>query len=88
MTAPTAWGPGLKRIGSFLFREELLVSIIIFIFWDSQARATEQNIQSADVKIIRKERLHMKLRDILITITYPAMRQLNGEPSSATIANR
>ncbi len=30
----------------------------------------------------------MKLRDIFMTMAYPAMRQLNGEPSSATIANR
>jgi len=37
---------------------------------------------------MRKERLHMKLRDIFMTMAYPAMRQLNGEPSSATIANR
>ena len=28
----------------------------------------------------------MKLRDIFMTMAYPAMRQLNGEPSSATIA--
>lgn len=51
-------------------------------------KTNEQSIQRADVKIIRKERLHMKLRDILMTIAYPVMRQLNGEPSSATIANR
>ena len=54
MTAPTAWGPGLKRIGSFLFREKLLVFVIAFIFWDSQARANEQSIQSADVKNHKK----------------------------------
>lgn len=51
-------------------------------------RTNEQSIQRADVKIIRKERLHMKLRDILMAIAYPAMRQLNGEPSSASALNR
>ena len=30
----------------------------------------------------------MKLRDVFATTAYPAMRQLNGEPSSASTLNR
>ncbi len=88
MTAPTAWGPSLKRTGPFLFRQELLVSVIIIIFWDSQVRTNEQSIQRADVKIIRKERLHMKIRDVFMAIAYSGMYQLDGEPSSASALNR
>lgn len=42
------------------------------------------SIQRTDAKIIRKERLHMKFREIFMAIVYPAMPQLKGEPSSAS----
>ena len=30
----------------------------------------------------------MKIRDVFMAIAYPVMRQLNGEPSSASALNR